>query len=365
MFIQLFDSVNVTRGVKNSIITDSQNGYFSFIPNYLCDLLINKDVNYIELEKQLDCNDKKTLKEYLNFIVDNNLGIIIETEEELNCFHKSYDYYEKPFIVDYILLDLKIESSFDPVLIKKIVNINARYLQIRIINDVNVEKIELILNNLKLFNSSNIHEISIILPYNELLYTQISNENYFSTLNRYLHLTFYGAEEDNFQNYGSIIINKIKKKLKIPLSCGVVDLKNVNLNRDFHLESLNFNTCLHRKISIDQEGNIKNCPSMPQSFGNIKDTTLEEALNHKDFKKYWNLTKDSIEVCKDCEFRYICTDCRAYTERTHTNEEGLDISKPLKCGYNPYTGEWEEWSTNPLKEKAIQFYGMQDLVKKK
>lgn len=101
---------------------------------------------------------------------------------------------------------------------------------------------------------------------------------------------------------------------------------------------------------------------MLQSFGNIKDTTLEDALNHKDFKKYWNLTKDKIEVCKDCEFRYICTDCRAYTERTHENEKGLDTSKPLKCGYNPYTGEWEEWSTNPLKQKAIKYYGMQELI---
>ncbi|MCU7617403.1 hypothetical protein NZ698_09350 [Chryseobacterium sp. PBS4-4] len=109
---------------------------------------------------------------------------------------------------------------------------------------------------------------------------------------------------------------------------------------------------------------IRNYPSMPQSFGNIKDTTLEDELCHKDFKKYWNLTKDKIEVCKDCEFRYICKDCRAYTERTHEDNEGLDISKPLKCGYDPYTGEWEEWSTNPLKEKAIKYYGMQELVKK-
>ena len=99
---------------------------------------------------------------------------------------------------------------------------------------------------------------------------------------------------------------------------------------------------------------------MSQSFGNIKDTTLEEALNHPDFKKYWNIKKDDITKCKDCEFRYICTDCRAYIE------DPDDIySAPLKCGYDPYTGEWEEWSTNPLKQKAIKFYGMEDLVKKK
>jgi SPASM domain peptide maturase of grasp-with-spasm system len=97
---------------------------------------------------------------------------------------------------------------------------------------------------------------------------------------------------------------------------------------------------------------------MAQSFGNIRDTTLQEALEHPDFKKYWNVKKDEIAVCKDCEFRYICTDCRAYIE----NPEDM-YSKPLKCGYNPYTAEWEEWSTNPLKQKAIEYYGMQELVK--
>ncbi len=61
--------------------------------------------------------------------------------------------------------------------------------------------------------------------------------------------------------------------------------------------------------------------------------------------------------CDDCKFSYICTDCRAYLE----NPEDM-YSKPLKCGYNPYTNEWEEWSANPLKQKAIDFYGMQNIL---
>ena len=28
-------------------------------------------------------------------------------------------------------------------------------------------------------------------------------------------------------------------------------------------------------------------------------------------------------------------------------------SKPLKFGYNPYTGEWKDWSKNPLKKKKF------------
>lgn len=90
----------------------------------------------------------------------------------------------------------------------------------------------------------------------------------------------------------------------------------------------------------------------------VKTSILWEALEHPDFKKYWYIHKDQIEVCKDCEFRYICTDCRAYLE----DPDNL-YSKPLKCGYDPYTCEWEEWSTNPLKQQAIEYYGMQELVK--
>ncbi|WP_392389175.1 SPASM domain-containing protein, partial [Elizabethkingia miricola] len=101
---------------------------------------------------------------------------------------------------------------------------------------------------------------------------------------------------------------------------------------------------------------IKNCPAMPKIFGNVKTSSLEDALKHSEFREYWNLSKDHIEICKDCEFRYICTDCRAFTELSHQNDKGLDYSKPLKCGYNPYRGEWEEWSANKLKQKAINYY---------
>ena len=75
---------------------------------------------------------------------------------------------------------------------------------------------------------------------------------------------------------------------------------------------------------------------MKESFGNIKDTTLEEAINKHGFKEYWNIKKDDVTKCKDCEFRYICTDCRAYIA------DPSDIfSSLIKCQYNPYIAEWE------------------------
>ncbi len=139
--------------------------------------------------------------------------------------------------------------------------------------------------------------------------------------------------------------------------CGIISPDYFTINIKTFTEARKHNTCLNRKISVDTEGYIRNCPNMKEHYGNIKNTTLQQALEHPDFKKYWFINKDQVAVCKDCEFRYICTDCRAYIE----NPEDM-YSKPLKCGYNPYTCEWEEWSTNPLKQKAIDHYGMREMV---
>jgi SPASM domain peptide maturase of grasp-with-spasm system len=218
---------------------------------------------------------------------------------------------------------------------------------------------------LKVFNNTRLISFDILLKYsptNTLKIIQLFK----STINKVKSVVFFNSPEIKEINYNKkqlFDILFLKEDINDFRHCGIVNVKYFNTNMSKVLESLNHNSCLHKKISIDKEGNIKNCPGMSQSFGNIKDTTLEEALNHPDFKKYWNVKKDMIAVCKDCEFRHICTDCRAYTERNEFDGD-IDLSKPLKCGYNPYTNEWAEWSTNPLKQKAIEYYGMQDLVKK-
>lgn len=74
---------------------------------------------------------------------------------------------------------------------------------------------------------------------------------------------------------------------------------------------------------------------MQQSFGNISSVSLASVVNHPTLVQLGSITKDQIEVCRDCEFRYVCTDCRAYTR-----ESGNLYSKPAKCSYDPYTATW-------------------------
>lgn len=155
----------------------------------------------------------------------------------------------------------------------------------------------------------------------------------------------------SYANLTNINIVFSEKEISSAKCCGFVDPNNFGVNLPFVLESKKNNSCLNKKISIDQLGNIRNCPSLSTSFGNITENKLEDIVKIKKFKEYWNIPKDSITVCKDCEFRYICSDCRAYVEDPKDK-----YSKPLKCGYDPYSTKWEEWSTNSVKKSAINFY---------
>lgn len=101
------------------------------------------------------------------------------------------------------------------------------------------------------------------------------------------------------------------------------------------MEAKLFNSCLNKKVGIDVDGMIKNCPSQNSSFGKIGNEKLLEVCLRNDFQQIWGVKKDSITECMDCEFRYICSDCRVYIK---DSSDGL--SKPEKCNYDPYKGVW-------------------------
>ena len=75
---------------------------------------------------------------------------------------------------------------------------------------------------------------------------------------------------------------------------------------------------------------------MKHHYGHISDTELIDVVRKPEFRKWWYYKKDDIDVCQDCEFRHICTDCRAFIK-----DPDNILSQPAKCGYNPYIALWE------------------------
>lgn len=364
MKFKLITNCFLVKGANRSAIYDPQRTDMFMVPNELANAIPkweNKTKTQIKAISENEIGSEE-IEECITFLLEEELAFFTETPE---WFPKMNLQWDAPFRVTNAIIDINKTSAFEiQNALYQLDELNCKHLQIRFFKEVVVKDIEEIIFYLNELESI-ITSVNFVFPFNTSFKKEAINKLRFENT-RLSSMIIYGHKKDEFlapidAKRGYVILSK--KNINSKIHCGVISSQFFAINIKSFTESQHYNSCLNRKISIDINGDIKNCPSMPQSYGNINDTTLEEALNKPGFKKYWNITKDDIEVCRDCEFRYVCTDCRAYTERTKFNKEGLDLSKPLKCGYNPYTNEWAEWSTNPLKEKAIAYYGMQELVK--
>jgi len=85
----------------------------------------------------------------------------------------------------------------------------------------------------------------------------------------------------------------------------------------------------HLYIGCDME--VYPCPMERRvSHGNLRRAKLKDLLK----PSILNFSKDEVEGCKDCEYRYLCIDCRP------DSITGNFYEKPWYCTYNPYEGTW-------------------------
>ncbi|MCX7780458.1 MAG: radical SAM protein [Negativicutes bacterium] len=102
-----------------------------------------------------------------------------------------------------------------------------------------------------------------------------------------------------------------------------------------------YHPCLAGKIAVLPTGDVIPCIfARNQVCGNIFVSPLTEILSGQSLLSYWCTTKDQVEKCKDCEFRYACADCRPLAQGSDPEKRWLACS--TGCSYNPYLGEWEE-----------------------
>lgn len=114
--------------------------------------------------------------------------------------------------------------------------------------------------------------------------------------------------------------------------------KHPPINMHQFLNNLEYHPCIGHTISISYSGNVTPCITMRNHvFGNIRNKSLSSIFKEKMeyIGRFWKLNLDEIEKCTYCEFRYLCTDCRALEE----NLTG-ELTGKILCGYKPKEGEW-------------------------
>lgn len=119
-------------------------------------------------------------------------------------------------------------------------------------------------------------------------------------------------------------------------------IKSIRTEPDFKIDLKAYerghtqNSCWSGTIAITSNGNVLPCTfAREQIAGNIRTHSLSEIINGR-MQDFWRLSKDHVETCKDCEYRYFCHDCRPWA---YSNSGNLYAKSPM-CTYNPYDGEW-------------------------
>lgn len=98
-----------------------------------------------------------------------------------------------------------------------------------------------------------------------------------------------------------------------------------------------FHQCFSKKIYISSNLDVFPCVMERRvRYGNLRNDSLKQVLYRN--THYATLTKDKITVCKSCEFRYACFDCRPDSLSMNFFE------KPWYCTYDPINGKFESLS---------------------
>lgn len=330
IYYKKFASCFLVKGYCRSTIYDLDRRDVWSIDNKTCEVLNNdiiseKSLHTLPLEIVEDLFEKEVI--FPCSLGDAQLFPPINTERIT------------PFQVVSSIIDVEHYSDYD---ICKVINqlseLGCRTLQIRFLSFIELIRIDEVLS---FIIGNNIRSAELIMHFENIDIEELTKKYKMVT-----NITMYNApKNDLIQINGCSIIFTTEDYCGVE-QCGIIEPNYFVCNRDLFFESLNYNSCLNRKVSIDSLGNIKNCPSCTHSFGNIQDTDLKQAMEHYDFKKFWKVTKDQIDVCKDCEFRHMCTDCRAYIK-----DPSSIFSQPKKCTYNPYIAKWEgELGFVPIEE---------------
>ena len=326
IFFILYTCCIPVKGATRSIICDIQRSTFFYITNEVFEILNQQFC----LQDICDESRRKEILEILNYLKEKDFGFFTSEPENFPKIDFSLDDF--PEIVKNAIIDFDDNTNHDlQSIVSQLSALGCSAVELRFFDCISQD---VFLKYLSYFKKSPVRTLNIVIKYSSWCTAKNIDKIFFNN-KRLTTIIIYNSPKKMLQkpNLKSLIYFT-KENIQSSLCCGNTSPYYFQVNIDFFKEALAYNTCLNKKLCIDSEGYIKNCPAMENSYGHIRNTKIKECLENDSFQKLWHIKKNDIEICKDCEFRYICPDCRAFTKSNNL------YSKPKKCSYDPYTNSW-------------------------
>jgi radical SAM additional 4Fe4S-binding domain len=291
------------------------------------EVLVSEIKHPLHLIQERYPNEYSAIFDYLEFFIAEEFGFWTEEPERFPAL--KFD-MEVPYLISNCTLDINSNSRHNYASIMgQLDQLGCPFLEVRIFDPMGLSFLKSMLEST---DGKRIRNVEIFIKYDESL-MNLSDILELMHFHQVLgSIVIFGAPEKEHHKQIQQTIDYTTEEITGAECCGNISREYFAINTEIFTEAVRFNSCLNRKISIDVNGQIKNCPSMTESYGSIENNSLYAIAITKPFQKIWSVTKDEIKVCRDCQFRYICTDCRAFVEDVH--------DKPFKCNYDPYTHTW-------------------------
>lgn len=330
--LKKFSNIAVVKGYNRSIISDFQRNDFYYIPNTMADFLKNYEGKEIKDEIKDEIRDKYC--DYIDFLIEKDL-IFFCHEKEVKQFQEmslEWDYPNKisNSIIEYddnkkhIFfkgLHFLLEIGCEDYLI-----VSNSSLSSQEINQILAYSTDYLLNSITFYigndNSQNTDYLKIIKEHPNVLNIVLFNSSKSSNI---IHNETFG--------------NLIQTTKQLDYEDYEKDISLFNMSITHFCEAQQHNTYFNRKIFIGCNGEIKNAPTSSIVFGNIEMLSdflsIEDILQNPEFKELWFTSKSDTEVCRFCEYRFMCTDSRVPIKM----REGKWFFKE-ECNYNPFISKW-------------------------
>lgn len=320
------------RGARRSLICDLGRQLLRFIPNGLYEILTEHgDKDLAGIKALYAGRYDREIDEYFAFLLREELGFWCDEPEAFPPIDRTW---EAPQRITNAIIDADRDSAHDyAAILGQLDDLGCEALQLRAFAPLPVAEVERLLAAAA---RGRLRSIELLLAFAPE-WTDEALGELCRRHPRVSAISVHSAPEDRVLAVpgGGIEIAYRREAVGSPACCGRVHPSYFAPNLETFLEAQRHNTCLNRKVAVDARGEIRNCPSLAASFGNVREVSLHSAVARRDFRELWEVNKDQIDVCRDCEFRYVCVDCRAYLSRPEDR-----YSKPARCGYDPYTARW-------------------------
>jgi SPASM domain peptide maturase of grasp-with-spasm system len=328
---RLFASCIPVKGARRSTVCDLQRGGYHLIPNGLYEILTaHRDSTLAQVRAAYGNRHDATIDQYYRFLEERELGFWCDDPGEFPDLDLEWDRSEP---VTNAIVDVDAGSDHDfASIVGQLDDLGCRALQLRVFCEVTPGRLDAILGALA---GSRLRSLELMLRHAAWM-TDAALGALAASHRRVTSLFVHSAPAPRTLATPSGLEAHFRtERVDSHTHCGQVHPAYFTVNIATFTEAQRFNTCLNRKISVDARGDIRNCPSLPASYGNVRDTSLHAALAREGFRDLWEINKDQVETCRECEFRYVCIDCRAFVRAP-----GDRYSRPSKCTYDPSTARW-------------------------